>query len=159
MPPDSLASKNACLKARAAAQLHPEALVIGADTVVSLEGEIFGKPCDLETAHRMLTTLGGRWHEVFTAVCILPPTAPQCSKFQPVEFVERTRVLLRKFSFAEREQYFSAIHPFDKAGAYAAQETSAGLVEAMEGSFSNVVGLPIELVAGELKAYFPEIAF
>jgi septum formation protein len=155
LSPAALAATNARLKAHAVAKLHADAVVLGADTVVSLEGEIFGKPCDLTAAHEMLFRLGGKWHEVFTAVCICPPMELDSSSKAPVEFVESTRVLLRGFSCAERGEYFAKINPLDKAGAYAAQDTSSNLVEAMDGSFSNVVGLPLEALCKVLKESFP----
>jgi len=155
LSPAALATENARMKASAAAKIHADAVVLGADTVVSLEGEFFGKPRDLAAAHELLDRLGGKWHEVFTAVCIYPPVELNSPSREPVEFVESTRVLLRGFSRAQRSDYFAKINPFDKAGAYAAQDTSSNLVEAVDGSFSNVVGLPLETLCKVLKESFP----
>lgn len=158
--PQDLAAINARRKAEHVFREHPDCIVIGADTVVSSGGEIFGKPADLADAHRMLDRLGGDWHEVFTAVCVIGHGGLGRSPVQEPrihEFVECSRVLLQKFTVRQREEYFSMINPLDKAGAYAAQDSRSGLVEKIEGSVSNVIGLPLEKLIACLRENFPEI--
>jgi septum formation protein len=159
--PEALARENARRKALAAAEIHPAAIVLGADTVVTIDGETLGKPASLEEAHRMLEKLGGRWHEVLTAVFFHwpfmasePPAAETENSFA---FVGSSRVLLRQLSPAERCEYFRRINPLDKAGAYAAQEKEFPVVEAVNGSISNVIGLPMELLAIHGQKLFPQL--
>lgn len=140
-PPRELAEFNAELKARAVVASRREALVIGADTIVVLGGEIFGKPRDLDDARQMLGRLAGRTHEVITGVCVIDgPTA------RKVIFAESTFVQFRALSAAAIDGYLRRINPLDKAGAYAAQEDRGEIIEAVEGSFENVVGLPVARV-------------
>lgn len=120
--------------------------VLGADTVVCLDGEILGKPKDEEDAVRMLTCLSGRSHEVYTGVCILYPNGDGVSKI--ADFA-RTEVFFRALKQAEITAYVKTGSPMDKAGAYGIQD--GDLVERIEGSFSNVVGLPVELCKDMLK--------
>ena len=113
--------------------------VLGADTVVAYEGEILGKPKDEEDARRMLTLLSGKAHEVYTGICMLYPTKDGYEK--KCEAV-CTKVYFNALSHAQITAYIQSGSPMDKAGAYGIQD--GGLVERIEGSFSNVVGLPIE---------------
>jgi septum formation protein len=164
LPPAQLAAENARRKASAAAQLHPCTIILAADTVVTIDGESLGKPPNLATAHAMLEKLGNRWHEVLTAVCIVPPNssceegagesnAADCAEFREcIEFTERSRVFLRALTLEERTAYFQKIQPLDKAGAYAAQETENSPLQALEGSRSNVIGLPVEALLPHLKS-------
>jgi septum formation protein len=135
--PDVLAAQNAQLKARAVAGRHSESLVIGADTIVILNGEVFGKPVDLPGAVQMLGRLAGRQHEVITAVCLI-------HRQREVAFHDTTKVWMKPFTPAEIATYFQRVNPLDKAGAYAAQEFGDTIIERIEGSFSNVMGLPVE---------------
>lgn len=138
-PPCGLAVGNAELKAMAVAIPRPDDVVIGADTIVVFEGEIFGKPRDLEHAAEMLGRMAGRTHEVVTGVCIV-----RWKDRAMVKFHETTRVKFRALSAGEIRDYLASIEPMDKAGAYAAQDDGGRLIECVEGSFSNVVGLPME---------------
>jgi septum formation protein len=144
--PDVLALQNARRKARVAAGRHPESMVIGADTIVVLDGKIFGKPRDREEAVAMLTQLAGRRHEVITAICLI-----HRSLDTEISFTDTTRVWMRALSITEIGDYLDKINPLDKAGAYAIQEHGDGIVERIEGSFDNVVGLPTERLRATLE--------
>lgn len=145
--PRELAEFNAELKARAVVADRRGSVVIGADTIVVLEGEVFGKPRDLEDAHRMLGRLVGQTHEVITGVCVIDgPTA------RKVVFADSTFVRFRALAGDEIAAYLRRIDPLDKAGAYAAQEDRGAIIEAIEGSFENVVGLPVGRVVDVLSA-------
>ena len=148
--PDVLAMRNAQRKARAVAGRHPDAMVIGADTMVVLDGRIFGKPRDPAEAGRMLEQLAGHRHEVITGVCLLHHALDA-----ELTFADTTRVWMRSLSRAQVQEYLSKINPLDKAGAYAIQEHGAGIVERIEGSYSNVMGLPTE----RLRATFERIGW
>lgn len=115
--------------------------VLGADTVVALKGEVLGKPKDEADAVRMLTALSGRTHEVYTGVCFLYPCANGERKMQVS--ADCTKVTFYALTAEQIDAYVATGSPMDKAGAYGIQD--GGLVEKIEGSFSNVVGLPVEL--------------
>lgn len=124
----------------AALDVAKEKAVLGADTIVVLDGEVLGKPKDETDAVRMLTALSGRKHEVYTGVCITYPhgdTRKQISRF------DATDVYFRKLTQDEITAYVKTGSPMDKAGAYGIQD--GDIVERIDGSFSNVVGLPVEL--------------
>lgn len=130
---------NARLKAEWVAARHPEALVIGADTLVSIDELALGKPADEAEAKKMLRMLAGRTHVVGTAVA-LRHGASGWSR----EFLEETRVTFRSLTDAEIGHYLGLIHPYDKAGSYAAQEHGELIVERVEGDYTNVIGLPMK---------------
>ena len=117
----------------------PGPLVLAADTIVVLDGEILGKPADLADAVRMLRALAGREHEVITAVCLRRDGREATE-------AETTRVRFTRMSEAEILEYAASGEPMDKAGAYAIQGIASRYVERIEGSYSNVVGLPLHLV-------------
>ncbi|HWN44727.1 MAG TPA: Maf family protein, partial [Thermoanaerobaculia bacterium] len=117
---------------KAAARVEPGELVLAADTTVVVDGEILGKPRDDEDARRMLRLLAGREHAVLTGIAL--GTAAE---------VDETRVRFAPLSEAEIDWYVSTGEPRDKAGAYAIQGLGSLFVEAVEGSYSNVVGLPV----------------
>jgi len=144
--PEVLAIRNAQLKARTIAGRHREALVIGADTVVVLSTVLFGKPSDFDDAVRMLQRLVGRQHEVITGVCLVHRALET-----DISFFERTRVRMRPLTTDDIRAYLQKIDPLDKAGAYAIQEFGEGIVERIEGSYSNVMGLPTERVRATLE--------
>ena len=110
--------------------------VLAADTIVHREGEVFGKPASPEEARATLTELSGRSHEVATAVCLLLPTGPRT-------LLVRSLVHFRVLSLADIDRYIATGEPFDKAGGYGIQGEGMGLIERVEGSYSNVVGLPL----------------
>ncbi len=139
---------NAYRKARAVAKLHPQALVLGADTLVYLGTTLYGKPVDLADAHRMLRELAGHTHQVVTGVCLLQLGANRCRLF-----AETTNVTFKPLLESQISAYLAAIQPLDKAGAYAIQDRGDEIVERISGSFSNVVGLPVERVKHELARW------
>ncbi len=130
-------------KARAVAQ--PGETVLGADTVVVVEGRILGKPADPDEAKLMLRLLSGRRHDVLTGVCVLH--AGECRTF-----VELTAVTFSSLSNQEVEAYVDSGEPLDKAGAYGIQGLASKFVERIEGCYFNVVGLPIARVHGVLQS-------
>lgn len=147
-----LSQLNAYRKARAISKKHPDALVIGMDTIVALGSKLFGKPKDLIEAQRMIEELQGQTHEVVTGVCLI-----HLRGHRQKVFADRTSVTFRSLTADEISHYHSKINPLDKAGAYAIQEHGDDLVRHIEGSFSNVVGLPLEKLSEEL-AVFEQLA-
>jgi septum formation protein len=152
-----LSARDVCLinaesKALEVAARFPSRVVLGADTVVSLDNEVFGKPRDLAEARQMLERLCGRVHEVLTGVCLVHRDGEKMCRF-----VESTRVKFRPVSEVDLDGYLAAVHTLDKAGAYAAQEDEGRLIACIEGLLSNVVGLPVERVMAELDAHFPDM--
>jgi len=143
-----LCQLNAYRKARAVAKRIPDALVLGADTLVYLGTRVLGKPADLPEAEQMLEGLQGRTHEVVTGVCLI-----HLRHFRQKMFVETTEVTFRPLDAKQIRYYLGAVNPLDKAGAYAIQEKGELLVERIAGSFSNVVGLPIERLKSELAGW------
>ena len=143
--PQVLAMQNAQRKARAIAGRHPDGLVVGADTIVVLNGAVFGKPRDMAEAESMLARLSGHRHDVFTGVCIIHHVMET-----ELTFAERTGVWMRALSVAQIRDYFTKVNPLDKAGAYGAQEHGELIIERVEGSFSNVMGLPVERLRASL---------
>lgn len=135
-------------KARAAAALYTEGVIIASDTLVSLDGAPLGKPSDASDACRMLRALSGREHEVFTGVCIIDAATGK----QEVR-VDRTGVWFRELSDGEIAGYVQTGEPMDKAGAYAIQGGAGAFVERFDGSFENVVGFPVDVVAEMLKLF------
>jgi septum formation protein len=148
MTPFEACQLNAYRKARVVAKKFPDALVIGADTEVALGHRLFGKPATLKEAVAMLLKLQGKVHSVVTGVCLL-----HLRKHRQFCFAELTNVRFRRLSRAQRWEYLKSINPLDKAGGYAIQENGHLLVESIEGSFSNVVGLPMERLEAELKRF------
>ena len=117
--------------------------IIGADTIVYLDGEIFGKPVGKEAAHRMLQKLSGREHTVITGFCIYASDTEES-----IKDYNQTNVMLKQLTDAEIEGYVNTGEPFDKAGGYAIQGIGSFMVKAINGSYTNVVGLPVcEVVA------------
>lgn len=139
-----LAEALAYFKARSVAEQRDDSLVLGADTVVSVDGELLGKPADADDARRMLRMLSGTRQEVITGVALLG-AGKRCIAS------ETTYVTMRAISADELEEYIASGEWCGKAGAYAIQETADRFVTDVEGSFSNVVGLPMELVTRLLR--------
>ena len=139
---------NAKRKAIAASQAAPNAVVLGADTLVSLGGRIMGKPADLADAARTLQRLSGRSHEVWTSVFVCHLATKQAMTFQEI-----SHVIFRELDENAIASYLSKIDPLDKAGAYAAQGHGVEIIESIEGSYTNVVGLPMERTAEVLRAF------
>lgn len=143
--PQAWAEALAYFKARAVAEQHPAACVLGADTIVVCEGRVLGKPADLDDARRMLKLQARSASDVITGVCVLGGRPRGRWSGAAV-----TRVWMRDDS-AEREAYLRTGDWAGKAGAYGIQDIGDRLVERYEGSFSNVVGLPLGLVAQLLE--------
>ncbi len=145
-----MAQINAYRKARAVAKKFPDALVLGADTLVYLdrESKLFGKPANRDAAARMLTDLQGRVHAVITGVCLLHLRAHRQSVF-----ADWTDVKFHPLTAKQIQEYLALMNPLDKAGAYAIQEHGERIVAEISGSYSNVVGLPVERVREELRAW------
>jgi len=141
MTPVGLAQENARRKALAIVNLRPGRWVLGADTVVTLDNRSLGKPVSLDEARLFLETLSGREHKVVTACVLIDPTEKRH------EFYDVTKVTFRKLTPEIINRYLNAVHVLDKAGAYALQEQGDLIIERVEGSRSNVVGLPTELLA------------
>ena len=125
--------------------ITPALPVLGADTTVSIDGLILGKPADLAQLRDMLGRLSGREHEVWSAVALVGACEPLCR-------LSCTRVRFRPLHSAEIERYWQSGEPCDKAGGYAIQGLGAVFVERIEGSFSGVVGLPLAETAAMLVA-------
>ncbi len=145
LTPEQLTVENARRKALVVSLFKPGALVIGADTLVYVDGEPLGKPADMQEALTMVRRLSGRAHEVCTGVA-----------FARDGRIERelhviTHVIFKTLSDALILDYHSKLNPLDKAGAYGIQEHTEMLLERMEGSFTNVVGLPVDEVAAALR--------
>jgi septum formation protein len=146
LSPGEIVLYNAHAKALHVSRLHPEALVVGVDTVVVFNERIMGKPRTMEEAVEMLRRLNGEEHEVYSGVWIMG-LAERRSR----GFIESTRVRFHKRTLPEILAYLARIGPLDKAGAYAAQDDHGEMIRAVEGSFTNVIGLPMERLAEELQ--------
>lgn len=138
IPPERFVRELAVAKALDVARRHPASWVIGADTVVVVDGTVLGKPASSEEARRMLARLSGRTHEVLTGFCIYRHEGERL-------FADtvRTAVQFKELAPAEIDWYIRTGEPFDKAGAYAIQGIGTFLVRRIEGSYTNVVGLPV----------------
>jgi septum formation protein len=143
-----LAQVNAYRKARAVAKKFPDALVLGGDTLVCLGTKVFGKPRDLEDAYQMLQQLSGKTHQVVTGICLL-----HLREHRQKLFSETTSVTFRPLDAVSIRRYLMQVNPLDKAGAYAIQEQSDQIVENVLGSYTNVVGLPVEKLRDELSTW------
>lgn len=144
-----LCEKNAYSKADSVAQKYPGRWVIGADTVVVCENKVYGKPVDLVQARQTLEILSGKRHEVITGVALVKKdNGSLCS--QKV-FSVVTDVVFRNLSQADITVYFSKTNPLDKAGAYGIQDHGEMIIEGIEGSLSNVIGLPVEELMEQLS--------
>ena len=139
---------NAYRKARSVAKKHPDALVLGADTLVYLGTALFGKPKDLEEGYGMLEQLQGRTHQVVTAVCLL-----HLRSHRQRIFTETTSVTFRPLDAVAIRRYLTKVNPLDKAAGYAIHEEGELLVDRIFGSYTNVVGLPLERLKVELLSW------
>jgi septum formation protein len=151
--PEHLSPAEACMlnayrKARVLAKKFPYDLVIGADTEVCLKGRVFGKPKNRRAAERMLGELEDREHQVITGVCLI-----HLRRHRQRTFADTTRVTFKPLGADEIAEYLDRVNPLDKAGAYALQEHGDMIVAKTEGSFSNVVGLPVERLREELRSF------
>ncbi len=137
LPPAVLCARNAAAKAEAVAAAFPQDTVVGADTLVFIDGEPLGKPADEAQAAGMLARLQGRSHSVCTAVAVILPGGERR------DFVETTTVRFRPLDAAAIARYLSLVHVLDKAGAYAIQEHGDMIIEGIDGDLDNVIGLPV----------------
>ena len=143
-PPREGAEMLALRKARAVAEDYPDDIIIGADTIVVLDGVLYGKPADKADAFRMLRQLSGREHIVHTGVALL-------SRQRERVFSEQTAVKFIELSDEEIFAYIETGDPMDKAGAYGIQGGGALFVEGIRGDFYNVMGLPVCRLARQLR--------
>lgn len=146
--PIDIAMNNALAKALDISTGHPDAIIIGADTVVVLDDIIMGKPKDLDDAVRMLETLSGKTHQVVTGIAIV--RSSQDKEHTDFDFSD---VTFRNLSREQIEAYVNEKKPLDKAGSYGIQEIGDEFVVHLEGSYENVMGLPVNLVADMLGHY------
>lgn len=134
-----LTSLNAIRKGLAAARAHPDKVVLAADTLVAVDDHVLGKPNDAGEAVAMLERLNGRGHEVCTSVFICHLAHARSTRFSEISHVH-----FRRLGRADIDDYLARVEPLDKAGAYAAQGFGSEIIEKIDGSFTNVVGLPME---------------
>src|SRR5208337_3716193 len=146
-PPRDYALRMARDKALAVSSRFPDAIVVGADTIVVCENQILEKPADAPDARRMLTMLSSRTHTVVTAFAVA--RGETILESAPVE----SHVTFRKLSEAEIDAYIATDEPFDKAGAYGIQGVGGGFIAQVEGSRDNVMGLPVERVVAALARW------
>ena len=134
-----LTAFNAMRKVMASARLRPKSVVLAADTLVAVDDHILGKPKDRNEAVAMLERLSGREHDVCTSVCLF-----HLAETRSNSFYEISRVYFRNLNRNDIDNYLTRVNPLDKAGAYAAQGFGSEIIEKIEGSYTNVVGLPME---------------
>ncbi len=146
LTPSEVVLHNAQLKAAAVAKDHPDSWVLGADTIVELDGRIYGKPASIEEAGKVLQEFSGRTHRVLTAVVLVCRSQDKKS-----EFVAVSTVKFRKLSKKDIELYLSQVPVLDKAGSYGIQEKGEMLVEEISGELENIIGLPIKALAAEMR--------
>ncbi len=145
LSPQVLCALNAAAKAEAVAADHPQATVLGADTLVFIDGTPLGKPVDEADALRMLMLLQGRTHCVCTAVAVILPGGERR------DFAEISHVTFRPLSEAAARRYMQLVNVMDKAGSYAIQEHCELIIEKIEGDYDNIVGLPVSRLLQELR--------
>jgi len=138
----------AALKADAVAEKLNRGIILAADSVIDLDGQILGKPADHADAVRILKELGGRTHRVVTGVCLLDLGSRRRSLFSVA-----TKVNMEAYSDEEIDTYVDSGEPMDKAGAYAVQGLGGNLVSSVQGCYNNVVGLPLCEVVGHLASF------
>lgn len=147
LSPREQVARFAVEKARSVAELRPDDLVLGSDTVIEIDGTCLGKPADLDEARAMLSRLAGRAHQVHTAVALCRPA----TKVERVGVVSAT-VVMKQDSRQAIERYLQTSESLGKAGAYSIQGAGGDLIERVEGDFTTVVGLPLNCVAHLLRS-------
>jgi septum formation protein len=148
LTPAQFAQSLAFFKAASVADRYPDRLLLGADTIVVADGQIFGKPADRDDARRMLSILTRVPQQVITGVALLAP-----ARDKRVIADDVTVVYMRPMTDAELESYLDSEAWRDKAGAYGLQAGADAFIDRIEGSYSNVIGLPMELLARLLKQF------
>ena len=141
MDEEALTVRNATMKAQAAAEKYDDALVIAADTIVVLEGQIFGKPADEAEAKGMLSLLSGRVHQVYTGICLIDTRSGRS-----ISGADICQVTFSRLSNQIIDEYVADGEPMDKAGAYAIQGKGALLVDKIDGDYYTVMGLSLPLL-------------
>ena len=141
LAPDVLVCHNALGKAKEVAEKYKDSIIIGCDTIVAYNNEILGKPLTPDNAHIMLMKLSGNCHSVFSGLAVI-----DTQRNKELAGHDKTEVKFRDLSEKEINDYVLSGEPLDKAGAYGIQECGGVFVESINGSFSNVVGLPKELL-------------
>ena len=136
-----IVQENARLKATSIAEQHVDNWVLGADTLVVLGDQVLGKPHHMDQAHEMLRMLSGKTHEVSTGLCLVN----RSENYEETK-VETSRVAFKELNEFDINKYFENVNPLDKAGAYAIQTCPDLIIESFEGSHSNIIGLPLELL-------------
>lgn len=147
-PPDEVAQELALHKAMTVARQYPDSLVIGSDTIVTIDGKQLEKPRDTEEAYAMLKLLSGKPNEVSTGVAIV-----RLSDGVQVVGADTTRVYFKEYDQQAVETYVQTGDPMDKAGAYGIQSGATALISHIEGKYDTVVGLPTELLADMLARF------
>jgi len=143
----------ALAKAESVAQHHPDAVVLGADTIVTIDGLLLGKPQGCAEARQMLNRLCGREHEVLTGIVVVAAAIVGGRGHRYAQELVVSRVLMRHFTATTIDWYIATGEPLDKAGAYAVQGLGGALVERVEGSYTNVVGLPLTETLALLRQF------
>ena len=143
-----LTTLNATRKALAVGRRHPDAVVLAADTLVALDGRVIGKPADLPHAVAILRELSGREHQVCTSVFLCRAASRQTHSFYVISHVQ-----FRVLDENEITAYLAKINPLDKAGAYAAQGNGRDIINRIRGSYTNVVGLPMDETLTALRRF------
>lgn len=150
LPPKDFALEAAKQKALSIAEEYPNSIIISADTVVTLDSKIFGKPSSNNEAREFLKTLRGKTHSVITGIAILYLSYSK----EPLCDAVETYVKMKNFSDKKLEEYIKTGEPFDKAGAYGIQGHGGELIESIDGCYFNVVGLPIRRLLDILNLFF-----
>jgi len=146
MPVEQEVFEFALGKAQSVAQKYPETIVIGSDTMIELAGEKIGKPADRDDARRILRSLSGKAHRIFTSVAIVDPGGPGLKE------IETVAVEMRGYREDEIENYLDSGEPDDKAGAYSIQGQGSGLIKSICGDYLAAVGLPLRGIAGYFES-------
>ncbi len=150
--PEDFVKRLALSKALAVhTEVAPPCLIIAGDTSVILGNQILGKPVDKDDAKRMLHALSGQTHYVITGVCLLLTTPSSATKENT--FAVKTNITFKSLTADQINTYVQTGDPMDKAGSYGIQSGAGSLIESIDGSYSNVVGLPMERLGEELKKY------
>lgn len=150
--PDAHAERLACEKALTVSRTRPEALVVGSDTIVVVDGDVLGKPRDRAHAVEMLARLSGREHEVHTGIAVARGDRVESG-------MERVRVRFRPLAPEALEEYVATGEPMDKAGAYGIQGFGSAIVEGIEGDYFAVMGLPVVRMLGLIERFGWRYAF
>ncbi|MBI3999693.1 MAG: septum formation protein Maf [Candidatus Omnitrophica bacterium] len=151
LAPARIVKIHAVEKGKSCARKIKNGIILAADTIVYLDGQVIGKPKNMKHARLMLEKLQGRWHTVYTGVAMFKIVSGQMTK--KTVFVQKTKVLLKALTPNGIKNYFKKVNPLDKAGAYAIQSPHGGIIEKVKGLFSNAVGLPIETVLKKLRTF------